>query len=182
MTAPLLAVVHDPDQPTEITSTNGDLTLRLPAGVAPVPFQLSVQPAALPTTTLPSQPLRAIQIDITTVQGQSVTTFAQPLTIAFRLSRDELSRINAATLTIYWSRDGATWHSLATVVDTASGTATARVDHLTIFALAAPPHRIRIPQFASEAHWRLPEQNRRYRIPLFADPYRPISSDVGHPS
>jgi hypothetical protein len=132
-----------------VTTSNQSLTLAIPPGAAqvngqPVAVTVDVQPAAPPPPELSSSVgygLKAVQINMTTTDGQKVTQLARPITIELAYSDAELASlgITPTDLKIYFTSDGFTWQALPTTVDTGRHVVVGLVDHLTTFALTGLP-------------------------------------------
>jgi hypothetical protein len=115
----------------------------------PVSFVVEVKPTPPPPSLgqTAAQPVKALVIEISRADtGQPVQQLAQPLTITFRFTPEELASIGPETIvTIYASSDGGqTWQPIPAVVNRQTGEATAVVSHLTIFTLAASPVRAKV--------------------------------------
>src|SRR3989338_2600151 len=69
--------------------------------------------------------------------GQFVEEFTKPYTISIDFSVFDLSTLDLATISIHSSDDGINWQKEETTVDLENKKATARLDHLSYFALMA---------------------------------------------
>jgi hypothetical protein len=148
--APISTVIPPNATATTVVETsNGALRVSIPPGAVAGggAVQVDIQVTAAPTAAAAvSRGIKAVQIDMRS-NGQKVTQLAQPITIDFAYSDEELAAAGLAEggLTIYYSSDGVTWTALRTTIDRVNHRVYATVDHLTIFSLAAPRQRIMIP-------------------------------------
>jgi hypothetical protein len=137
----------NPSGTTTLSGSNGAVRLSLPPGVAQVggqnvAVQVGVQPASPPSSNFGVVGLKAVDITMQTQDGQSISQLAQPMTIEFNYTDDELDAagITAADLLIAYSSDGGTtWQMLDTTLDAYNRRVYADVSHLTRFTMGGPP-------------------------------------------
>jgi hypothetical protein len=164
--APVSTVIAVQAAPATVDANNGSLRLELPAGVAEVdgqavPVQLDLQPAPAPRRSPDlAGGMPAVRVEMRAPSGAPVTQLARPMTIKMGYTDADLraSGLRADQLRIYNSRDGVAWSPLSSRVDAAARRVSAKVDHLTIFALAQPlarqPNRLYLPTIAEQARAR----------------------------
>jgi hypothetical protein len=134
---------------TTLTSNNGQLTLLIPAGVVLVggtalPVTVNVSSIVTPRrATAVYVGIKAIDIAMHS-NGQAVTQLTRPMTIMIGYTEAELTAAGLTdfALQILSSNDGGvTWTMVPSTMDRTRRLVIAQTDHLTTFALAAPPFR-----------------------------------------
>lgn len=78
--------------------------------------------------------------------GDLILAFFLPYTFAARYSHVDSNRYDLNTLTIFSSEDNESWQAEATTLDSQTQTATAQIDHLSYFTLAAKLKDVSSPQ------------------------------------
>ena len=132
------------DKPAQLVSSQGDVTVDLDAGSVGGLVQLQYEPVSLVTMhQLPPGYVAAPKaFDLSVAGDEEGATgsysFIKPITITVRLSTGDLALAGAVESRViiqhYRDREGR-WEALPTKVDFLVGTAWARVDSLSIFAL-----------------------------------------------
>ena len=133
-----------------MVTNNGQIKVVFPPGAVDVPIIVHFAPQPLPAPLNDLQPILAFNLTAQDEQGIPVTTFSLPILILIRYSDGDVTKIDEASLTIYY-QDAASgqWTALLTLVDAANNLAWATTAHLTQFVLAgtqmATPHRVYLP-------------------------------------
>ena len=149
-TAPGESVISlEPDSAGRLTSPEGDVTVDVATGAVAQSESLRYQPLTIEQLpTLPpgySGPQMGFDLS---VGGASSFTFNSPITVAVSLGRSvyvALTRAPGSTVVVLHYSSGG-WQPLNTAADLDAGTATVRVDRLSMFALA-----VREPQVIATA-------------------------------
>jgi len=140
-----------------LVTNNGQIKVVFPPGAVDVPIIVHFAPQPLPAPLNDLQPILAFNLTAQDEQGIPVTTFSLPILILIRYSDGDVTKIDEASLTIYY-QDAASgqWTALLTLVDAANNLAWATTTHLTQFVLAgtqtATPHRVYLPLIVKN-HW-----------------------------
>jgi hypothetical protein len=120
---------------------------------------LMVKLAVLPPQTSSSLMVgNALDIQLRTDGGGSITEFLQPFTLTVGYGAVELAGVNEGQMALhYWNTTASQWQPIATTVDAGSRQLTAVLDHLTVFgiveesptATAVPPTATAVPTHAA---------------------------------
>jgi len=95
-----------------------------------------------PTTGMVVIAGKVFEITAETEDGKAVTQFAQPITLTFKLTEEELeeAEVELDDLKVfYWDEKAGAWIALPTRVDPETLTVTAVTDHFMVFAVMAKP-------------------------------------------
>jgi len=125
-----------------VSTEDGKMNVNMPAGA--VAEEESVTLSVGDVTELPGDPQpgmvmiagKVYQIEVETSEGEKVREFSEPLELTFSYDEEDLDGTDPSTLAIcYWDEELGAWIALPSTVDPETGTVSATVDHLTVFAL-----------------------------------------------
>lgn len=118
-----------------VTSGDGKVQLTIPAGALSNSISISVTPDTATATTPGSGLVHGSVYDI----EPTGTTFATPVTLKFSYTPDELPAGSAPVFLRVNLRDGSTWDSLPSIVDTTAHTVTAQLAHFSTYGMCTGP-------------------------------------------
>lgn len=138
-TATPTGVVIVPTAASTVTTNLGPIetALTFPPGAVEEAVVVMVAPAVTPPATGSFQLLgQVFTIDATASDGSPMTQFAKPFTLTVTYTDAEVQGIDEQRLTLhYWHEGQQAWIAIPTTVDAANNRLTARLDHLTTFAV-----------------------------------------------
>lgn len=132
----------------QLASSANEIQVNVSAGYygTPLTFSLSSVPVADPTNRLTNS---GISFSLIAVDGSGtlISQLNNNIEIRINFTANNIADLKPGTLSLYtWNEATATWSVIATTVDTASSTAVAYVNHLSVFALMGEPiDRIYLP-------------------------------------
>ena len=145
-----------PGSPTTLTTEDGRFEVTVPVGALAETASLMVAPVAPGDQPAPGAGMlkvgdRMYQVLVEDADGNPVRRFNQPLILTFHYNTADLPPgVDQSALQVfYWDEALRAWIAIPTRV--AGGTATATIDHLTIFALMAHPD-LQVPNDMVD-HW-----------------------------
>lgn len=148
----------DPAQDTQISTGDGRLTIAVPAGATPSGATITVAPLAeedqpTPGTGMVKLGEQVFEILMEDEAGNPIRTFDAPLVLTFSYDRESLpANTREEDLQVfYWDEVLGAWILVPSERDPATGTITATVDHLTVFAVMAAAG-LKIPSDLKD-HW-----------------------------
>ena len=118
----------------------GGVKLVIPAGAVEADTLFVVTLVDIHSLTLPPEGSGLFVIDgfayqiTATRNGESVTTFSEPLVFSINYTDEQIAGFDEASLALYTFRDGS-WAEVGSEVDLAGNVVTSYIDHLSLFAL-----------------------------------------------
>jgi len=130
-----------PTSSASLTSPDGSIAVSVPAGAVTGTTLLKLTLTPDPITKSSVVPAGySFDLSAQDMYGKAVETFLQPLTIVINYAENIVNYMLEASLSLhFWDSGAQAWQALPTILDLDNNTATATVDHLSLFALLGEP-------------------------------------------